>query len=314
MHAVIDERSRAEALRSRQKQDAELEARIERAMANHRVDEDECPDAPVGCFPRLVGCVIPWRGRGAASMQRLAHEEAASASGAAGSARTHSRMETAIFGQAKGAAGQSASERLQSAAANVEVHVQQLGEKASLARARAAQLMSEGNRAGALMALKKAKAAEKQLETAAATHAALESQVDVLAQSELQKQVASALSASVATTKKKTKGLLSKAETAVDEAIELKDFAEDVTAALGGLQAEQFDEDELMAELEELAAPAVATKKVVFKEEEAEAKPAGVGVGVGAGAERFPSAPSRPVTAALLEEEAQETAASGTVA
>lgn len=295
MNAVVDERSRSEALRSRQKQDAELEARIERAMATHRLNDEECPDAPVGCFPRLASCVLPWRSR-AASMQRLAREEAQ------GTARPQSRMETAIFGQAKGAAAQSASERLQSAAASVEVHVQQLGEKASLARARAAQLMSEGNKQGALMALKKARAAEKQLETATATHAALESQVDVLAQSELQKQVASALSASVASTKKKTKGLLSKAETAVDEAIELKDFAEDVTAALGGLQSDAYDEEELMAELEEMVAPAPApaTKQVTFQEER-RAEPT-------VAAERFPSAPSRPVTAALLE----ETAASGT--
>lgn len=307
MHTVIDERSRSEALRVRQKRDAELEARIERAMANHKLNEDECPDAPVGCFPKLVGCVLPWRGRGAASMQRLAREEAQV------SARPQSRMETALFGQARGAGatGQSPADKLQSAAASVATHVEQLEEKASLARARAAQLMGEGNKQGAMMALKKAKAVEKQLETATATHAALESQVDVLAQSELQKQVASALSASVASTKKKTKGLLSKAETAVDEAIELKDFAEDVTAALGGLQADAFDEDELMAELEEMAAPApaIATKKVTFHEEEA--KPAAA---AGVGAERFPQAPTRPITAALLEEEEQETAASGTVA
>lgn len=305
MHSVIDERSRSEALRARQQQEAKLEARIERAMANHKLNDDECPDAPVGCFPRLASCVLPWRSR-AASMQRLAKEEAQ------GTTRPQSRMETALFGQARGAGatGQSAADKLQSAAASVETHVAQLEEKVSLARARAAQLMSEGNRSGAMMALKKAKAAEKQLETATATHAALESQVDVLAQSELQKQVASALSASVASAKKKTKGLLDKAETAVDEAIELKDFAEDVTSALGGLRVEEYDEDELLAELEEMAAPApaIATKKVTFQEEEA-AKPAAAGVG----AERFPQAPTRPITAALLEEEEEETAASGVV-
>ncbi len=307
MHSVIDERSRSEALRARQQQEAKLEARIERAMANHKLNDDECPDAPVGCFPRLASCVLPWRSR-AASMQRLAREEAQ------GTTRPQSRMETALFGQARGAgaASQSPADKLQSAAASVESHVAQLEEKASLARARAAQLLSDGNKQGALMALKKAKAAEKQLETATATHAALESQVDVLAQSALQKEVASALSASVASTKKKTKGLLSKAETAVDEAVELKDFAEDVTAALGGLQTDAWDEDELLAELEEMAAPApaIATKKVTFhEEEEAEAKPAAAGVG----AERFPAAPTRPITAALLEEEEEETAASGAV-
>ena len=302
---MIDERSRAEALRARQLQEAKLEARIERSLANHKLNDDECPDAPVGCFPKLVGCIVPWRAR-AASMQRLAREEAQ------GTTRSQSRMETALFGQARGAGatGQSPADKLQSAAASVATHVEQLEEKASLARARAAQLVSEGNKQGALMALKKAKAAEKQLETATATHAALESQVDVLAQSALQKEVASALSASVASTKKRTKGLLDKTETAVDEAIELKDFAEDVTAALGGLRVEEYDEDELMAELEDMAAPApaIATKKVTFHDEEAEAKPA-----AGVAAERFPAAPTRPITAALLEDE-QETAASGVAA
>lgn len=113
------------------------------------------------------------------------------------------------------------------------------------------------------MQLKKAKAAEKQLETATATHAALESQVDVLEQSMLQREVASALSASVASTKKKHKGLLSKAENAVDGAEEIKDMSEDVAAALGGLQVEQWDEDELLAELQEMGGPAPQATPVV---------------------------------------------------
>ena len=52
MHAVIDERSRAEAQRARQLQEAKLEARIERSLANHKLNDDECPDAPVGCFSK----------------------------------------------------------------------------------------------------------------------------------------------------------------------------------------------------------------------------------------------------------------------
>ena len=85
---------------------------------------------------------------------------------------------------------------------------------------------------------------------AVATHAALERQIDVLAESALQKEVATALSASVAVAKKKTAGLLSKTEDAVDSAVELKDFAEDVSQAFGGLQADNYDEDELLEELQ----------------------------------------------------------------
>ena len=50
--------------------------------------------------------------------------------------------------------------------------------------------------------------------------------------------------------KKKTAGLLSKTEDAVDSAVELKDFAEDVSQAFGGLQSDNFDEDELLEELQ----------------------------------------------------------------
>ena len=134
--------------------------------------------------------------------------------------------------------------------------------------------------------LEKAKLLEKQLETATHTRR-LETQVDVLAQSALQREVASALSASVATSKKKSKGLLSRTETAVDEAAELKDLAEDISNAMGGLQNDVFDEDELEAELAELSAPAVRTKAVTF----AEVTPKDAGeVVVEMGA--FPSAPT----------------------
>ena len=159
------------------------------------------------------------------------------------------------------------------------------------------------------MALKKAKVVEKQLETAQSTHVALETQVDVLAQSELQKQVASALSASVATTKKKTKGLLGRTETAVEDAAELKDLAEDISSAMGGLQTEAFDEDELMEELLAMSEPApkpgaMVTKAVRFQEvAPVEAAEAVVGVDVG----RFPAAPTR--LPAAVEEEEDERAA-----
>jgi len=65
--------------------------------------------------------------------------------------------------------------------------------------------------------------------------------------------VATALSASVAVAKKKTVGLLSKTEDAVDSAVELKDFAEDVSQAFGGLQSDNYDDDELLEELQAMS-------------------------------------------------------------
>ena len=174
--------------------------------------------------------------------------------------------------------------------------------------------MGQGKKSEALMALKKAKAIEKQLETAQSTHVALETQVDVLAQSELQKQVASALSASVATTKKKTKGLLGRTETAVEDAAELKDLAEDISSAMGGLSTEVFDDDELMEELMAMSEPAarpqqqhgLVTKAVRF----AEATPAGAAEAVvGVDVRSFPAAPTRlPEAQAEAEAEAGDEA------
>lgn len=160
-----------------------------------------------------------------------------------------SSLDQAVFGHKATTASTTASDRLNTAAASMEAHAESLGERAGAARAKAKALMAAGKKAEALAMLKKAKHAESQHSNAVATHAALERQIDVLAESALQKEVATALSASVAVAKKKTAGLLSKTEDAVDSAIELKDFAEDVSSAMGGLQTDNYDEDELLEEL-----------------------------------------------------------------
>ena len=135
----------------------------------------------------------------------------------------------------------------------MEAHAEALGERAAAARTKAKALMAAGKKPEALAWLKKAKQAEGQHSNAVATHAALERQIDVLAESALQKEVATALSASVAVAKKKTVGLLSKTEDAVDSAVELKDFAEDVSQAFGGLQSDNYDDDELLEELQAMS-------------------------------------------------------------
>lgn len=162
-------------------------------------------------------------------------------------------LDQAVFGHKASTASTTASDRLSTAAKSMEAHAESLGERAAAARAKAKSLMAAGKKPEALAWMKKAKQAEAQHSNAVATHAALERQIDVLAESALQKEVATALSASVAVAKKKTAGLLSKTEDAVDSAIELKDFAEDVSSAFGGLQADNYDEDELLEELNALA-------------------------------------------------------------
>ncbi len=274
LQGVTDVESRDRALKAMEAEKVRVNARIDRVMSQLPLDDDEIQDTRcggrVGCFP------LPWR----SGRQRVARDEGMPA-------RSASATDVRLFGQHKQQS--SATDKLANAAKSVEAHVEQLSEKASLAKARAAQLASAGKKAEAMASLKKAKLLEKQLETATQTHAALETQVDVLAQSALQREVASALSASVATSKKKSKGLLSRTETAVDEAAELKDLAEDISNAMGGLQNDVFDEEELEAELAELSAPAVRTKAVTFAE--VTPKDAGeVVVGVELGA--FPTAPT----------------------
>jgi hypothetical protein len=165
-----------------------------------------------------------------------------------------SSLDQAVFGHKSTTASTTASDRLTSAAVSMEQHAESLGERAGAARAKAKSLMAAGKRTEALACLKKAKQAESQHANAVATTSALERQIDMLAESALQKEVATALSASVAVAKKKTIGLMSKAEDAVDAAVELRDFAEDVSQVMGGLQTDNYDEDELLEELEAMQA------------------------------------------------------------
>ena len=172
---------------------------------------------------------------------------------AAAPARPQSGVEVAVFG--KRGKGLSANDRLDHAAESVAAHASQLGERAGAARERAKMLASTGKRTEALLALKRAKGLEKQAENAVATHAAIEAQKDLLDGQELQREIASALAASVATTKSKTKGLLSKTENAVDGMEEMRDAFEEVGQALGGLQSNnEVDDDDLAAELDEMIA------------------------------------------------------------
>ena len=232
MAEIRDVRGKQQALDSRTHRVEEIQAqvaRLERAMAE---DDDRAAPRRWGC----LGWLLRRRGRSASSA-------------------TGASLEQAVFGHkaATMAASASATDRLSTAARSMESHAESLGERARAARARAKALMGAGKKPEAMAMLKKAKHAEAQYENALATHSALERQIDVLAESALQREVATALSASVSVAKKKTLGLLSKTEAAVDSAVELKDFAEDVSQAFGGLQTDNYDDDELLQELQEMS-------------------------------------------------------------
>ena len=281
--SVVSVKTKHQALDSMRQKEAAMAARIDTVLKTGEIDAD--PEAVQGCGGRFFCGLLGRRRRDAA------RGAAAVAAAAGAEQRTRTGFEARVFGQ-KGK-GTDAAQRLNHAADSLSAHVDQLGERARAARAKAQELFAASKRPEAMAALKRAKLLEKQLESATATHAALERQVDVLAESELQKEVASALSASVASTKKKTKGLLGKTESAVDGASELKDFADDIAQTLGGLQTEAFDDDDLLEELQamqaggeielEEARPAAAKP--------AAAKPAAPPIAVDAS--KYPKVPSK---------------------
>jgi len=246
-----------------------MAARIDKLVSTGDLEEEaQRHGCGGGCFP--------WFRRGSS---RLAQEQG---------------LEVAVFGQSA-SSGANTNARLEQAAAQMENHADQLYAKAGASRAKAKSLMAQGKKQEAMVALKRAKALEKQAEVAASTHAAIEQQKDMLESSALQREVASALSASIATTKRKTKGLLEKAETAVDDSAELRDAVGDISDVMSGLaKADDYDEDDLLEELELLAQspedeaapepePAAALK--------AEVSPQAIVVGIDPAL--YPSAPKR---------------------
>lgn len=169
----------------------------------------------------------------------------------------HDAVDVAVFGQ-HAAKQKDAAARLEQAAEQVSHHAEQLADRASAARHKAQLLLGMGKKAEAIMSLKRAKGLEKQAEVAAATHAAIENQQDILQSSALQREIASALSASIATTKRKTRGLLEKTETAVDDSAEMQDTFDDISEVLGGLSRNEYEDDDILAELEGMCASEAA--------------------------------------------------------
>ncbi len=245
-----------------------MAAKIDKLVSEAEEDETQRRGCGAGCFPWFRS----------AGSRRLAQDQG---------------VEVAVFGQsAAGGSAASANARLEKAATQMENHAEQLYAKAGASRAKAKAMMAQGKKPEAMAALKRAKALEKQAEVAASTHAAIEQQKDMLESSLVQREVATALSASIATTKKKTRGLLEKAERAVDGSAELKDAADEISEVMGGLATnDQYDEDDLLEELEcmQREAQAEAAPEEAPVAAKAEVEPQAIVVGIDP--ELFPKAP-----------------------
>lgn len=156
---------------------------------------------------------------------------------------------------------------------------QRLHEKGAAARAEAKRQLDAGDKASALRTMRKAKQFESRATEASAATDALERQIDLLEQAALQSDVAKALG-TTAKQAAKAKGLLSKAEGAVEGAAELRDAVDDVSNVLGEATqpSADFDEDDLLAELEAMTgqtqAPAPVAAADAFNEDVSVAFPA----------------------------------------
>jgi hypothetical protein len=260
--------------------------RIDKVMEKGEIDPEGAQRQGCG-----TGC-FPWLRRSGRS--RLAQDQG---------------LEVAVFGKSAAvSSAANANARLEKAAEQMENHAEQLYAKAGASRSKAKALMGQGKKAEAMVALKRAKALEKQAEVAASTHAAIEQQKDMLESSALQREVATALSASIATTKQKTKGLLEKAENAVDGSAELRDAADEISEVMGGLNTnDQYDEDDLLEELELMAQESgseAAVEEAPAPTAKAQVEPQAIVVGIDPA--QFPSAPKAAASRRSKKREAKQ--------
>ena len=144
-------------------------------------------------------------------------------------------------------------DKLEQASEALQARATSLQERATALRNAASVQFKAGDKRLALQTMRRAKAVEAQYEQASRTCIALEGQMDLLAQSQVQKEVAAALAGAVKKSKKLGAGLLSRTETAVEDSQELLDQQNDVSTVLSEFRptgACDDDDDDLLAELD----------------------------------------------------------------
>lgn len=231
--------------------------RDELAVADKQVDDlmrawapEELP-AKRGCLPRISVCPVGWFSKGT----RVATSEmpAVAAPGTA-SVIKQSGESNRLLNRLVGMRKESTSEtqKIETAMCAVQSRVDSLSDRVKIGRERAIGLRQAGKQQEALRELKKSKGTEKQLAAARMALDTLEKQQDMIAQSMLQRELATALKSTTEGVKKNSKGLLTFAETAIDDAIEARDDVDDISAVFEGMQPAygDADDDELLDELD----------------------------------------------------------------
>lgn len=229
------------ALQTRKREQRELGARIDRALAG----SDEPLEADtVGCG----GAICRRFARRLGARARVPRAEQTSTE--LGSIAVRDKAHARIFGAPK----QSPASKLEAATDALRNRVASLESRSRQHMQAVRENLQAKRKDAAARELKKAKACDKQAASSRAVLDAMEAQADMMEQNALQREVAQAL-AGTAKTMKRDKKLLGKAEDAVDNAAEMRDLHDELGQIMAGLgdNAPEFDEDELQAELDAIA-------------------------------------------------------------
>lgn len=163
-----------------------------------------------------------------------------------------SSLKRAIFGLAGSKKSHSDPvSKLEQAAAVMRARIESLEKRALEQRRLALQLQKSGQKAQALRALKKARAVDVQISSNCSALDAVEQQCDLLATAHVQKELTNAL-ASTSKSMKKDGKALERAESAIDDAAEVRDIVGDLGAAMAEFAngaSLDIDEEDLEAEL-----------------------------------------------------------------
>ena len=235
--SVCDLSSKMAALKERRDDLVAMDKVVETLVRLHAPDEAM---ASTSCFPRLLTCTNMFMRRvPVATSEPTAAKQSAAQANPVLMRMVGVRKET-----------QSETQKIDVAMAAVAERVQGLKDRVAIGRKRALAERKAGKNEEALRVLKKSKAVEKQLAVAQAALDTLERQQDLIAESALQRELATALNSTTRSVKSKGKGLLTLAEKAIDESVEAADDVQDVAAVFETL-APTFDgdDDKLLEEL-----------------------------------------------------------------
>lgn len=253
---LTDVASKLAALKQRKDEVASTDKAVD-ALVRTWAPEEAPPSQ--GCFSKLRICPS-WMAKGSRVATKEPSGADASALAASGAPAVRQSGDShRLLDRLVGTRKQQASEtdKIQTAIQAVQLRFDSLSDRVKLGRERALAARQAGRQEEAVRELRKAKALEKQLTATRQALDTLERQQDMIAETALQRELATALKSTTANVKAKNKGLLSLAEAAIDESVEVRDDVEDVAAVFEGMAPAYenvADEDELLAELEELAA------------------------------------------------------------